>query len=102
MPKTPPSERASRRRQLLALGLVLMFSALVAGIVTLQGSANREAQARKTPLALAFEAEPQRWLAQPREASEFEATLARGASYDETIENIESKHPAPGFAPLLR
>ncbi len=78
MPKTPPSERASRRRQLLALGLVLMFSALVAGIVTLQGSANREAQARKTPLALAFEAEPQRWLAQPREASEFEATLASG------------------------
>ena len=70
------SERGSRKRHALVLAAVLALALLVSGVATLQGNASREAQARKTALALAFESDPQPWLANPREASEFEAALA--------------------------
>ncbi len=79
MSKNLSSERPSRKRLALALGAVLLLAGLIFGVAALQGTATREAQARKTALALAFESDPQRWLANPREASEFEAALAAGS-----------------------
>ena len=78
MSKNPSAERASRKRHALAIGVVLLLAGLLAGFAALQGTASREAKSRKTALALAFESEPQRWLANPREASDFELALAGG------------------------
>ena len=79
MSKLPSSERSSRKRLGLAIGIAVLLAGLLAGWAALQGTASREAKSRKTALTLAFESEPQRWLANPREASEFEAALANGS-----------------------
>ena len=53
---------------------LLGFSLL--GAVLLQEHADAEAQARKTAAALAFERDPDSWLAHPKEASDFERAVA--------------------------
>jgi cell division protease FtsH len=48
------------------------------GVGVLQHLAEQDSRARKSAAALAFESDPEAWLAHPREASEFERALAAG------------------------
>jgi cell division protease FtsH len=54
----------------------LLLAASVLGLLMLQERAASEAQARKNPTALAFEKNPEAWLAHPKEASEFERAVS--------------------------
>ncbi|MDR7332209.1 AAA family ATPase [Roseateles asaccharophilus] len=73
--RAPKATRPGLRQQLIiatAAGAVLLAAA---GLWLLQQRTAAETLARKNPTALAFEHAPQQWLAQPREASEFERAL---------------------------
>ncbi|HJV63298.1 MAG TPA: AAA family ATPase [Albitalea sp.] len=71
---TQPSTETKARWLKAAAVLLLALSLL--GVGLLQQRAASEAQARKNPTALAFEAAPESWLANPKEASEFERAIA--------------------------
>jgi cell division protease FtsH len=64
------------RRVLAPASVALLLSLLIGSATVLQSAATRDLQARTNPTALAFEKEPDAWLAHPREASEFEKALA--------------------------
>ncbi|WP_280156403.1 AAA family ATPase [Piscinibacter sp. XHJ-5] len=68
--------RSSFKGKLIKGGAVLAAALLLAGATFLQQQAQTQARSRKDPTALAFEKTPQAWLADPREASEFERALA--------------------------
>jgi cell division protease FtsH len=68
------SQPASRQKLIFALAAGLLLLA-AAALWLLQQRTATEALARKNPTALAFERAPEQWLAQPREASEFERAL---------------------------
>ncbi|MFG6413686.1 AAA family ATPase [Roseateles sp. DC23W] len=73
--RTPKASRPGLRQQ-LALGAAAATVVLAAaGLWLLQQRTASETLARKNPTALAFERAPEQWLAQPREASEFERAL---------------------------
>jgi cell division protease FtsH len=71
----PGTHRNAKTRRLRLLAVLALVLAL-AGLVLLQQRATTEAQARKNPTALRFERSAESWLAQPREASEFERAVA--------------------------
>jgi cell division protease FtsH len=60
----------ARAKWMMALA-VLVLAAVLGAMALLQEHAADDAQARKNPTALAFERTPERWLAQPKEASDF-------------------------------
>ncbi|KQW42863.1 MULTISPECIES: AAA family ATPase [unclassified Roseateles] len=63
-------------RQKLIIAAVAVGALLaVYGVSTLHERTAQETQARKNATALAFERAPEQWLAQPREASEFERAV---------------------------
>jgi len=64
------------RIKLMKAAAVLMVCLSLLGLVLLQERASREAQARKNPTALVFENAPETWLANPKEASEFERAVS--------------------------
>ena len=64
-----------RQKLLIAAAMVAAAVLAVLGLSLLQERAASEVQARKNATALAFEKNPEQWLAQPREASEFERAL---------------------------
>jgi cell division protease FtsH len=64
------------RHKLIIATIVVLAALSLLGLVMLQERAASEAQARKNPTAQAFEKAPEAWLANPREASEFERALA--------------------------
>src|SRR5687768_5623738 len=66
------------RAKWMMAGAALLLSAVLGGLVLLQEHAAQDAQTRKNPTALAFEKSPERWLANPKEASEFERAVAAG------------------------
>jgi cell division protease FtsH len=70
---TQPSAETNTKWMKWAAVVLLALSLL--GLVVLQQRAATEAQARKNPTALAFEANPESWLAHPKEASEFERAV---------------------------
>jgi len=69
-PNSAPKLKWIRTGAAVLLGLSLL------GAVVLQEHADAQAQARKTEAALAFERDPDSWLAHPKEASDFERALA--------------------------
>jgi cell division protease FtsH len=71
--KTPTPE--IRQKLLIAAAVVAVLLLACFGLSLLQDRAAAEAQARKNPTALAFERAADRWLAHPREASEFERAV---------------------------
>lgn len=73
-----PLPSSPSRRRLLMAGFGLSVALLVAGMAFVGHKARQEAQARKDPAALAFEAAPKTWLTNPRALSDFEKSLARG------------------------
>src|SRR5688572_22670522 len=75
--KSASSPDTNNRNRWIKLGVAaLIVSALLAGMALLQERAATEAKARKNPTALAFERDAERWLANPKEASEFERAIA--------------------------
>jgi len=70
--------RPSLKTQLIRASACLLFGLTLLAVVLLQNNAERDALAQKSPAALAFEKEPESWLAHPREASEFERAIAAG------------------------
>ncbi|MBW8829896.1 MAG: AAA family ATPase [Burkholderiales bacterium] len=64
------------RIKLMKAAAVLMVCLSLLGLVLLQERASSEAQARKNPTAQAFEKAPETWLANPKEASEFERAVS--------------------------
>ena len=63
------------RQKLIIGAVVATVLLLLFGLFTLQDRTATEVQARKNATALAFERAPELWLAQPREASEFERAV---------------------------
>ncbi len=59
-------------------GAALLLGFALLAVVLLQNIAERDSLAQKSSAALAFEKEPETWLARPREASEFERAIAAG------------------------
>lgn len=79
MKSASSSPDTNNRNRWIKLGVAaLVVSALLAGMALLQERAASEAKARKNATALAFEREAERWLAHPKEASEFERAIAAG------------------------
>ena len=70
--------RPSVKTHLIRGGATLLAGLALLGVMLLQGHAERDALAQKSPAALAFEKEPETWLRHPREASEFERAIAAG------------------------
>lgn len=70
----PPATEL-RQKLLIAAAALAVLLGLVLGFSALQDRAAAEVQSRKNPTALAFERTAEQWLAQPREASEFERAL---------------------------
>ncbi|MBI5335969.1 MAG: AAA family ATPase [Burkholderiales bacterium] len=68
----------AQQRLLRIAGVVLVAAAVIGLLSWLQGRADTEARARKTPVALAFEQQAETWLAHPRTASDFEHALRSG------------------------
>lgn len=68
----------TRWRVFAGAGLALLAIALFAAAMVVKSAAGDAAQARKDPLALAFEAESASWLARPQAASDFERAVADG------------------------
>ncbi len=68
----------TRWRVLAGVSLALLAIALVSAAMVLKSAAGDAAQARKDPLALAFEAEAATWLARPQAASDFERAVIEG------------------------
>src|SRR5688572_16694412 len=67
-----------RRARWMMAGGALLLCAVLGGLAVLQEHAAQDAQARKNPTELAFEKNPERWLAQPVEASVFEKAVTAG------------------------
>lgn len=67
--------RSSLKGKLIKLGAALGVALLLSAALFLHGQAETAARSRKSPTALAFEQAPEAWLANPREASEFERAL---------------------------
>ena len=74
----PGKPRQSLKTQLTRGGAVLLLGLALFGVMLLHDHAERDALARKSPSALGFEKEPEAWLAQPNDASEFERAIAAG------------------------
>jgi cell division protease FtsH len=73
--KQPSAE--NRTKWMKVAGVLLLVLSLI-GLAVLQQRAAIEAQARKNPTALAFEKSPESWLANPKEASEFQRAVSTG------------------------
>jgi cell division protease FtsH len=73
--RAPKASRPGLRQKLIAMVAAGTVVGATAGLWLLQQRTASETLARKNPTALAFERAPERWLAQPREASEFERAL---------------------------
>jgi cell division protease FtsH len=71
-----PGQDARAKWMMAAVALAL--AAVLGGLALLQEHAAQDAQTRKNPTALAFEKAPERWLAHPKEASEFERAVVAG------------------------
>lgn len=69
---------APRRTKWMMAAGALLLGAVLGGLALLQEHAAADAQTRKNPTELAFEKNPERWLAQPVEASTFEKAVATG------------------------
>jgi len=74
--KQPSAENKGKWMKVTAV-LLLVLS--LVGLALLQQRAASEAQARKNPTAQLFEQSPETWLANPKEASEFERAIASGS-----------------------
>jgi cell division protease FtsH len=70
--KTPSPQL---RQKLIIAAVTLATVAACFGLAQLQSRTQSEVQARKNATALAFERQPEQWLAHPREASAFERAL---------------------------
>lgn len=70
--KTP---RPGLRQKLVLAGVAALVLLATLALNLLQQRTATEAKARKNATALAFERAPEQWLAQPREASEFQRAL---------------------------
>ena len=74
--KSARSPRPSLKTQLIRGGVGLLLGGALLGATLLHEQASRDAVARKSAVARAFEAAPERWLAHPADVSEFERALA--------------------------